>query len=266
LKHLGINGVWVQNAFPPEIGFLTSLTSLVVENCEPLSLPDSISQLTDLQALTLEESYSEAGMSALPPSLTACQQLTSLVINHKEKSPVLAKLQSLRSLSVEVVGMDTDDDIFWPHLTGLTELKLEFYLCNTNLTGLTGMTSLRSLTICMALPCHLPPGPYLSRLETLHFEYCSLVDGLPACLAAATQLHHLYILNEGYGDGNIDLSDAEIAVLIAMPLDRLVLRKPRRMEQAAWDERLALLRVAYNERGRIIPVICESMGLFVIRD
>ena len=52
----------------------------------------------------------------------------------------------------------------------------------------------------------------------------------------------------------------EIAILIGMPLDRLVLQKPHRLEQAVWDERLTLLRVAYIERGRIIPVISETMG------
>ena len=257
LKHLRIDGVWVQNAFPSEIGFLTRLTSLFLKYCDPLALtlPDSISQLTDLQALNLEVSSGCMDMSALPPSLTACQQLTSLVINNHQESPVLAKLQSLRFLSHHLVGTENDEDIFWPHLTGLTVLMLEFsFPDDVNLTGLAGMTSLCSLAIRYALPCRLPPGPYLSRLGTLRLEECSFDDGLPACLAAATQLHDLYIFNESYFDGNIDLSDADIAILIGIPLDRLVLQKPRRFTQAVWDERLTLLRVAYNDKGRIVIV------------
>lgn len=226
LRYLEINRFVSQEDMPPDIGCLTRLTSLVLEQCEFISLSHCITQLTALRGLSYRRSFIVSGVPTLPPGLTACQLLTSLMMSSDVKSPTLAELHSLRYLFVAVESRQMGAEIYWTHLTGLTELVLECGYEDACLDGLAGMISLRSLTISMAYPCRIPSGPYLCRLESLYFKHIKFLDGLPKCLAAATQLRHLHIIGRrnAHDGGSIGMSYADTAMLAAMPLVNVVVQ------------------------------------------
>ena len=227
---------------PPELGLLTALTRLVLRGPLVESLPYSISCLSRLAELDV---YGDS--LSLPPGLTACRQLTRLVMDSDAPSPVLASLHSLRYLSVHARRGQTPQEVYWTQLTALTELRL---VCDYGgfPAGLGGMTGLRKLSIQGKNAADLPAGPYLSRLESLVMEDCYLQGRVPASLAAATQLRHLDF-------GEQQLSAADVAVLSALPLlATLRLKRPTDVDEDQWDERLAQLRAACVAQGRAPPV------------
>jgi hypothetical protein len=209
-----------------------------------MSLPDSISCLSRL---------AELDVSYLPPGLTACRQLTRLVMDSDNPSPVLASLHTLRYLSV---GVSWPWGRYWTQLTGLTELRLDFGYDPDGQghyelpAGLVGMTGIRKLSIAgdTGQVMDLPAGPYLSRLESLIMEAFSFPDGVPATLAAATQLRHLDISKK------FCLCAADVAILSALPaLTTLSLRQPGEFYMHKWDECLAQLEAAFLAQGRAPP-------------
>lgn len=89
--------------------------------------------------------------------------------------------------------------------------------------GLSRSRSLCKLRIIGAELDDLPPGPYLHGLESLCMDYCTLKSGVPAGMAAATQLRSLDLGRLTIG---VLLTAAEVAVLSSIPaLVTLTLRK-----------------------------------------
>lgn len=165
LRHLEITCGHFK-ALPQELGRLSSLTRLGL-NAGVTSLPDSVSRLTALRELDLSRNPE----LSLPPGLTACWQLTRLNVADCPLSPVLARMHSLRRLSVMVVPGEQPREMFWTRLTGLRELQL---LCGGTPVpaGLMGMTGLRKLGIYGASRLdELPAGPYLRCLESLTLSH-----------------------------------------------------------------------------------------------
>ena len=80
---------------------------------------------------------------------------------------------------------------------------------------------------------------------------CDFEAGVPASLAAATQL---YALDFGDKNRGIDLTPADVAVLSSLPaLKGLRLAKPEAVDEHVWGERLAQLRAACAAQGREAP-------------
>lgn len=117
------------------------------------------------------------------------------------------------------------------------------------------MTGLRKLGIHLADFADVPAGPYLSRLDSLILEHCSLANGVPAALGAASRLRHLSIRGWCRCGG---LTTADVALLGSLPaLATLILDQPSTMEEAQWAEGLAQLRAAVIAQGRAPPsVVC----------
>lgn len=229
---------------PEGLWRLPGVTRLQMKAKEWEALAGNISRLTALRELNLDGSNVWAGEQGvqLPPGLAACQQLSWLEMRSDLRSPVLARLHSLRFL--RAIARKTGNDAFqtptcWTQLTALTELQLSFegpqsMHLGINFQGpqsmhpgLGGMCSLRKLSVlnrCNAdSDLLLPARPYLSRLDSLSLAVCSSV---PAVLAAATQLRHLD-LSSKYGNA-ISLTAANLAVLGSLPaLETLRLGKPQ---------------------------------------
>ena len=247
LRHLEIRGGGLLGYLPEELGRLEGLTRLELHNAGVMSLPDTISRLSSLRELDLTSNYDLSLPDRLPAGLTACQQLTRLHIDFSPTSPVLASLRSLRCLSVGSAPLMQPHEMFWTQLTALTELQLQCSGDGEVPAGLAGMTGLRTIGIDGATLDDLPPGPYLSGLESLSMTGTIFLAGVPASLAAATQLQHLGIVSlEG-------LSDADVAMLCSLPaLKTLVLHKPFLMEQPVWEEYVAELQAECLLHGRAL--------------
>lgn len=219
-------------------------------NHEGVRLPDSVSQLSALRELDLN-----GWADTKPPSgLVACQQLSRLKINRAASSPVLARLQSLRSLSVSP-DSDPASVPYWTQLTALTELNLVCGDYKAIHPGLGSMTSLRTLELMVTGEEGLgdedfpPAGPYLSRQESLALSPCAAV---PASLAAATQLRELDLRV----DDQMELSSDDQAALTALPaLETLFLAQPDNLDQAVWDERVLQLRTGFLTQDRLLSVL-----------
>jgi hypothetical protein len=175
-------------------------------------------------------------------------------------SPVLASLHSLRYLSVPALeDEELPQEAFWTQLTALTELQLDCgydYDYQSIPAGLGGMTGLRKLTIIQdGDPVELPVGLYLSRLESLVMQGCDFSSGLPATLAAATQLRHLDI-SKSFSRGLFVLTAADVAVLSALPaLTMLHLWELDELDEHGWDDYLAQLQAAFLAQGRARLVV-----------
>ena len=167
-----------------------------------LSLPDSISQLSALRELDL----CRWSLTGLPQGLTACQQLTWLSMESDYKCPVLSSLQSMRYLRVTANGQDT----YWTQLTALTELQLTRGTDASIPPELGGISSLRKLRLESCGCMQLHAGPMLSHLESMCL--CN-VSGIPASLAAATQLRELSVIRPS------KIIPADLAVLLSSPED-----------------------------------------------
>ena len=248
-----------------ELSLLTALTQLDLRVSYTTSLPDSISCLSRLVELDLRGSFN----FALPWGLSACRQLTRLRMDSDCASPVLGNLGSLRYLSVTVTWELQEG--YWSRLTALTELRLRCCEMRGIHPGLGALKCLRRLCIEGALFKGMPEGPYLRCLESLLLVECRFPSGVPAVLAAATQLRHLCVSGEFddsdyYGGGcvgtdndyPIKLNVCDIAVLSSIPaLETLGLPQPECIEEDEWAERLAQLRAACIVRGHAPPACSE---------
>ena len=163
-------------------------------------------------------------------------------------SPVLASLQSQRELSVRSDPGPAPHETYWTQLTALTRLSLDSCVP----AGISGLANLRVLNIFKAEMADLPAGPYLRRLEGLSMMNCAFEAGVPASLAAATQLRKLEF---DESNGGIELAPADVAVLSSLPaLKALRLAKPEAVDGHVWGERLAQLRAACAAQGREAPL------------
>ena len=115
---------------------------------------------------------------------------------------------------------------------------------------------MHKLRIYGAMIEDLPAGPYLRRLDSLDFEKCAFVAGVPVSLAAAAQLRHLGL---SPGDAYRRAHQVCLSVVdVAVPaLATLVLRKPREWEEYLWEFLLDRLREACTSKGRVPPSISE---------
>ena len=230
---------------PSELGLLTALTRLMLDSEMITTIPDSISQLTALQRLKL----SKCNSVALPEGLSACHFLTRLTICDDVMSPVLAKLHSLRRLSV---GSHPQQQ-YWTQLTALTQLALAVNDEEDRImpTGLSGLRSLRKLKISNAEIKNLPAGPYLESLESLVLLDCNLPRGVPKRLVSAWQLRELDLRDAW--DCCQEVTLADIKDLSHMPaLEILRLDRPVVMNAAQWERRVTQLRAKCANQGRYL--------------
>lgn len=219
------------------------------------SLPGSISWLTALRALDV--SFNAA--VALPRELTACRQLTFMAMESNTSFSGVALLHSLRHLVVCFVYRESVA-ASWTQLTALRKLQL-YYMpsvadCSIPV-GLGPMIGLREIDIHGAVLDDLPAGPYLSRLESLSLAGCTLRSGVPANLAAATQLRELDLGGQMHLHPQINLSEADVAVLVSMPvLETLGLDKPESIHRSEWESRLTAMqlgRIAQHPAFQSLP-------------
>lgn len=255
LRHLAIRDAALIGPVPPELGGLTRLTRLALENGPAASLPDSISQLTALQELSLTTRLTAAldpQTPSLPMGLSAYRRLSKLEMGDDAGSPVLGELTSLRFLSVRT----TKFQAHWTALAGLADLVLT---CRTAAipAGLVGMTNLRKLRVAMPLarPANLPRGPYLSRVQSLRMELCSSTAGMPAFLSDATELQELDFSNANKG---IELTTDDRAVLVQLPMLRtLVLSTSIQRE---WKNSIKKLKADCFAQGHELSVLAPLLS------
>lgn len=139
----------------------------------------------------------------------------------------------------------------WTRLTALRELHLQCEDHGPVPAGLGGMTGLLQLSILDANLDDLPAVPYLSRLQSLRMASCTFQSGVPAQLAAATQLHNLHV-SKSLG---ISLTAAYVTLLSSLPaLENLKLEKAR-LGRKVWAHGVARLRAAFSDRGGAPPTI-----------
>lgn len=246
--HGSISGKYL-GALPPELGHMAALTRLQLLGVRCAALPDSISQLSELRELDMAQSEIAGGLLL---GLTACRELTKLQMDMP--SSVVAHLVSLRFLGVPCQRAYSGNA--WTHLTNLTELHLAGEPQCSLPVGLGDLKELRKLSISRANLVNLPNEEYLSRLESLFVHSCDLFEsgalelpGLPAALAAATQLRNLDL-----DIHRLQLTAADRAVLTSLPaLASLSLKKPHGISQLEWDGRLLQLQSRFAEQGRRLP-------------
>lgn len=259
LRHLSICGAEPLGPVPSELGALTSLTRLALENGPAASLPDSISRLKDLQQLSVSvtlsvEQVEHPQAEPLPMGLTACRQLTWLCVGDGEVSPVLASLPSLHSL---IIRASAAGHAHWTSLTGLTELALMCRDCFAP-PGLGRMTSLRKLIITLphVRPATLPEGPMIGRLQSLNMQECVFTEyagdaAMPAFLSAAVELRQLDLSSENWGFSVLHASDR--AVISHLPLlEDFILAKGF---ISYWNYFLNQLKEDCNRQGHPPPSI-----------
>lgn len=246
LEHLTIQSFRHLGNLPPQLGLLTALTGLDLSDCAVTSLPETISRLTALKELKLSHSR---GVVEVPPRMTACQQLTKVVMGDTSTSPVLGRLHSLRSLAVNLRTNEPPHELYWAHLSAFNDLELRCIEDGSLPAGLGSMVGLRVLTIGGAVLDDLPTGPYLNQLETLSMDHCTFNAGVPASLAAAKKLQYLGL---GVGSRGIDLTAADGTVLFSLPeRARVFLCKPNHMDYKEWGKRIAQLKAQSSEGGRV---------------
>lgn len=258
LRHLEISGAAGIGAVPPQLAQLSGLTRLVLADARVTSLPSSISALSALHELDLNRNGDRV---ALPSELAACRQLTRLGIAPATgfTSPVLARLQHLRSLRVGCAApLRPGESAYWTQLTALSELEIAMRSepLDSAPAGLSRMTGLRKLSIEEAGMHDLPAGPYRRRLESLKMQECVFHEGLPASLAALTQLRHVEV---GGSHEGFFMSSADVVVLSSLPaLSTLHLARPQESRfWAVWQARLGRFREQCIAQGRAPPVISE---------
>lgn len=233
---------------PPELGLLTALTHLELTHAGFTSLPESVSRLSALRELALG-SRSGRGLHS---GLAACAQLSQLDVSGNPSasvSPVLARLRSLRRLSV---WSEPRREAPWTQLTGLTQLQLQ---CGDETVGevppdVGAMTELRNLTLTNAFIDDLPAGPYLSRLENLSWRHCLLRVRLPASLAAAVQLRHLDI---GNTEACVCMTAADVSLLSSLPL--LATLRLAQLDRKTRKQLVGVLEAACIACGHAPPAV-----------
>lgn len=241
LMDLDISGAEL-DFVPAEIGDLRRLTHLSLRHCDIFDdLPDSLSKLTDLRELDLDNVLCE-----LPEGLTACKQLTSLYVGFDTST--LSTLRCLRSLSIWASDSITE---YWTQLTALTHLYLS--MRSTPYPEIAGLTSLRRVEISGTDLPELPSGAYICGLTSLCFDQ-GCPGGLPAALDAALQLRVLTL-----GDSITELTESNLVLLSQLPvLETLYISKPVSVTQQQWDSNTALLMAKRTDLGRTPLVIHDS--------
>ena len=231
---------------PEQLWRLVSITRLVI-TVENLSLPDCISQLTALKKLEILDST----FPILPLGLTACRQLTLLTLGFVVASPVLARLQSLCSLTVTMLPDQRPDVEHWTQLRGLTRLVVDVGGCDTaQYSGIQGMTLLQDLEIVGG--SGLPEGPYLSRLQKLRLVDWNAESNTPAALRSASCLKHLELTPP------LGLRASDIAMLVSLPANLETLSfsyVPYGFPLEDWNQWLSKLQDAYIAQDRAPPAI-----------
>ena len=230
-------------------------------------LSNSISRLTALHNLTLMQTAS----CTLPEGLTACRQLTHLTLRTDVVSPVVARLQSLRSFEVMMLPHQLPHNTYWTQLSGLTQLSESVSGCHVSqFSGISGMTSLRNLVLIGS--SGLPEGPYLSRLQRLSLLDCDYKEGIPPALQDAAQLQtqeitpHFFGIDDDDDDNDDDDDDDAAAAAFVMKLPAALKTLtlvyadiPRVTAAEAWNWRVSHMRAAFIADGRVPPVIKSNL-------
>ena len=150
-------------SLPPEIGELTSLTSLGLQENQLTSLPPEIGQLTSLTTLNLRDNQ----LTSLPPEIGRLTSLTTLDLQGNELTslpPEIGRLTSLTTLDLwdnELISLP-------PEIGQITSLS-SLDLWRNRLTSLPPeigqLTSLKLLTLVGSQLTSLPPE--IGRLTSL---------------------------------------------------------------------------------------------------
>lgn len=261
LRHLEIRGAKM-GAVPSELGRLTGLTRLQLRDSSVRSLPDIFAQLQALRELDVSENSVFQESLLLPPGLTACEQLTRLEIDSNTATTALPQLRYLQRLGIRA-------SYFAERQPPVAMQRLQFspvseLWCDSNfawqlnpmLAELGLLTGLRKLVLPKAELTDLPAGPYLSRLESLSMQNCNFRAGVPASLAAATQLRDLDF--RGYSKHGVKLTAADVDVLASLPaLESLGVTKLPRKVQRMWDRALEALEAQRSAAGRAPLKLCQ---------
>ena len=254
LRTVVLSDFFGDTELPEQLWHLESITELSFR-IKVKGLSSSISRLTALRELCIVN----APDFELPLGLTACRQLSHLRIGNVLSSPVLALLQSLRTLELKMLPSQLPHSTYWTQLTGLTEMILNVHECHVSqYSGISGMTSLRKLSIYGSR--ELPEGPYLGHLQKLCLYYRGYNACIPPALQGAARLQELCVLLPN----NLNYNDvaALVSSLPAALKQLTITHDANRVTAGEWILRVSHLRAALIAEGRTPPVI-KSNGSVV---
>ncbi|HWB07453.1 MAG TPA: COR domain-containing protein, partial [Verrucomicrobiales bacterium] len=176
-------------ALPPEIGQLTALTELYLQGNHLKALPPEIGQLTALTELYLQGNH----LTAVPPQIEQLTALTRLYLqgNHlKELPPEMGQLTALTRLDLS----NNQLTALPPEIGQLTTLT-ELYLTGNQLTAVPPEIGQLTALTQLYLPCNqltaLPPE--IGRLTSLGYLFLdgNKLTALPPEIGQLKDLTHL---------------------------------------------------------------------------
>jgi small GTP-binding protein len=174
---------------PPEIGNLTSLTSLNLSNNQLTNLPPEIGNLTSLTSLDLSNNL----LTGLPPQFTQLTKLTNLKLRDNQLTSLPLEITNLTNLTQLDLASNQLASVL-PEIANLTNLTLLFLHINqltsvppeiANLTNLTYLALNRNQL--MSLP---PEITRLTNLTNLHLGNNRLTS-VPPEISTLTNLAYL---------------------------------------------------------------------------
>ncbi|MCK4613480.1 MAG: leucine-rich repeat domain-containing protein [Thermoplasmata archaeon] len=188
--YLGLSGLGLKS-LPPEIGKLTKLTRLDLDNNQLRELPPEITKLTKLTRLDLDHNQ----LRKLPPEIGKLTNLTTLSLYENQLTalpPEIGKLTKLTELSL----FNNQLTALPPEIGKLTKLT-ELSLFNNQLTALPPelgkLTKLTTLRLYNNQLTALPPEiGKLTNLTKLYLAYNQLIT-LPPELGKLTKLTELHL-------------------------------------------------------------------------
>ncbi len=188
LLHLNLGGLGITH-LPPEIGQLSSLQELYLQNNQLTALPPEIGQLSSLQELYLQNNQ----LAALPPEIGQLSSLRLLDLRINQLAalpPEIGQLSSLQNLyfsSNQLVALP-------PQIGQLSSLQ-ELFLGRSKLAALPPeigqLSSLQSLYLSANQLAALPPE--IGQLSSLQWLYLSAnqLAALPPEIGQLSSLQEL---------------------------------------------------------------------------
>ena len=250
---------------PPELGVLTSLTSLELSSNKLTgTIPPELSALANLTSLDL--AFNEL-TGTIPPELGALTNLTSLLLLANNLTGTIPpELGTLRNLKVLTIDNNSLAGPIPPELGSLTDLET-LWLGKNSLTGsippeLSALLKLETLWLPdNELTGSIPPElGALTNLTTLALSGNNLTGPIPPELATLANLEDLWLVDTGL-TGPIPPELGDLVNLTSLRLHKNNLTGPIPPELSSLINLEVLYLAGNNLTGSIPPELGDLANL-----